>query len=96
MAKRFIFDSPDQLQMLEASSLLKEGRVLNTARVWRVSQRQGKDSWDGMIGVCFLTEGRDRVAKVYRKKPNGEEVTIARLKYNPALEWCRKNLRQAD
>lgn len=96
MARRFIFDSPEQLMALETDKLLKEGGVANTAQVWRASQRQGKNAWDGNIGVCFLTEGRDRVAKVYRKKPNGDEVTIARLKYNPALEWCRKYLQEVQ
>ena len=93
MAKRFIFDSPEQLRTLAFSNLVKDGSIMPTAKVWSSSKRQGMDAWDGKIGVCFLTEGRERVAKVYRKRSNGDEVTIARLKYNPALEWCRENLR---
>lgn len=96
MAKRFIFDSPEQLLELGKNGLLKDGSVLQTATVWSVSRRQGKTVWDGNIGVCFLTEGRSRIADVYRKKANGDEVIVARLKYAPALDWCRKNLRQPN
>lgn len=94
MARRFVVDSPYQLKQLEISSLLKEGSVLSTARVWQVAKRQGKETWDGNISICFRTEGRDRAAVVCRKKTNGDEAIIARLKYNHALAWCRENLKE--
>lgn len=96
MAKRFALDAPEQLQEIESRHLIKDGSIPPTAKVWSVSKRQGKDVWSGNIGVCFLTEGRERVASVYRRKSNGDDVIIARLKYNPALEWCRENLQQTD
>lgn len=95
MAKRFIIDCPEQLREIESRKILKEGSLVNLARVWRIAQHQGKDTWNGKIGVCFMTEGRERVASVYRRKSNGDDVIIARLKYNPALEWCRENLMEA-
>ena len=96
MARRFFIDSPEQLQELETAKLLKEGGTANTAQVWRASQRQGKTAWDGKIGVCFRTEGRERSAVVYRMKADGDEAIVARLKYNLGLEWCKNNLREAQ
>ena len=95
MAKRFVVESPDQLRELEIRSLLKEGSVLSTARVWQVARRQGKTTWDGKIVITFLSKDSGRVAMVCRQKANGDGATLAVLKYNPALAWCRENLKEA-
>lgn len=91
MAKRFFFSDPQQLKEVEA--LAKEGSVLNVARVWSVAKRKSdKTAWDGKIGVSFYTEGRERLAVVFRIAFGDELKEIARLKYAPALKWCTEHL----
>lgn len=95
MAKRFFFDDPQQLKEIEL--LVKEGSVMNVARVWSVARRKSeKTAWDGKIGVSFYTEGRERFAVVFRIAFGDELKEIAKLKYSPALKWCNEHLCAAD
>lgn len=95
MAKRFLFDDPQQLKEIEL--LTKEGSVMNVARVWSAARRKSeKTAWDGKIGVSFYTEGRERLAVVFRLTFGDEPKEIAKLKYAPALKWCNEHLCTAD
>lgn len=87
-------ESPEQLKELEGFA--KEGTAAKIAAVWNSARRQGKTTWDGKIVVRFGTEGRERTARVMRKAAKGDEIVILRLKYNPALEWCREKLREEE
>ena len=95
MDKRFIFADPEQLKEVEI--FCKEGSVSSTARVWAAAQRRdGQTRWDGNIGIRFYTKGRQRRAEVYRGRSANEYVPVAKLKFLPALEWCKERLLQAE
>ena len=95
MAKRFLFDDPQQLKEIEI--LTKEGSVMNVARVWSAARRKSeKTAWDGKIGVSLYTEGRERFAVVFRIAVGDELKEIAKLKYTPALKWCNEHLRAVE
>lgn len=80
MTKRFYFTTPQQLKEIEAFA--KDGSVMNVARVWSVAKRKSdKTAWDGKIGVSFFTEGRERLAVVFRIAFGDELKEIAKLKY---------------
>lgn len=95
MEKRFFFNAPQQLKEIEL--LVKEGSVVNVARVWSAARRKGeKTAWDGKIGVSFYTQGRERLAVVFRVTIGDEMKEIAKLKYTPALKWCNEHLCAPD
>ena len=93
-----IFLVPDAETLARMEHLCKGGTtVKNFAKVWNAQKRaKGQTIWDGKIGVWFGPFGEGRMAKVYRTDAKGDRYTIALLKYNPALEWCRENLNQAE
>lgn len=93
MGKKFIFLNPEQLA--EAEKFCKEGGTANLARVWRMMQRKaGECKWDGRIGVHFYTADGKRTAAVFKGRTDSEYLEVAKLKYAPALEWCRQNLKE--
>ncbi len=95
MTKRFVFDTPEQLK--DIGGLVKEGNILNVVRIWRVAKmKSATTAWDGKIGISFYTEGRERCASVFRLSVGGELKEMAKLKYAPALNWCREHLRAID
>ena len=89
---RYIFANPEQIK--EISRFLKRGNgnVQSVARVWSVQKRKsGTTIWDGKIGVVFRTSGKERRAEVFRVNNEGKLLTLAWLKYAPALAWCREH-----
>ena len=98
MAKRFLFETPDQLK--EAAAFCAEGsaaKVMNVARIWNAEKRKKERTpWDGKIGVSFYTEERKRMACVFRFSTGGELCTIGWLKYNAALRWCEEHLKRLE
>lgn len=96
LAKRFIFEHPSQLKAVVEYCKTGSSSVTNTARMWSSVQRQGKTTWDGKIGASFYTEGRERLACVFRLGMNGQLHEIGQLKYTPALKWCSDNLRKTE
>lgn len=88
--KRYIFKNPEQIK--EIAQLVKRGNVQSVARVWSVQKRKnGTTIWDGKIGVVFRTSGKERNAEVFRIDTEGKLLTLARLKYAPALAWCKEH-----
>ena len=91
-AKRFHIATPEQLR--ELSEFVKEGKLNNIASVWTAAKRRnGATRWDDKIFVGFSGD-RHRVAEVVRIDANSELVYCATLRYNLALNWCEKNLRE--
>lgn len=87
---RYIFANPEQIK--EISRFVKYGNVQSVTRVWSVQKRMnGTTIWDGKIGVVFRTSGKERHAEVFRINNEGKLVEMARLKYAPALAWCREH-----
>lgn len=89
---RFVLQTPEELRALVP--FIKEGKVEQVAAVWSATRRKngGTCSWDGKISVSFRTEGRKRIATVFRITSGDEVKEIALLKYTPALNWCMGNL----
>ena len=88
--KQYIFKNPEQIK--EIGQLVKHGNVQSVARVWSVQKRKnGTTIWDGKIGVVFRTSGKERNAEVFRIDTEGKLLTLAWLKYAPALAWCREH-----
>lgn len=96
MARRFIFEHPDHLKEIVRFCKTGFSTITNTARMWSVVKRQGKKTWDGKIGVSFYTEGRERMACVFRCGMNDQIHVLGWLKYIPALKWCEDHLRKAE
>lgn len=92
MTKRYIIKSPYQLKNIIQFCKSDICKMMNVARVWSSTQRQGITTWDGKIGISFRTDGRERIASVYRIGLNEQEFELVRLKYTPALKWCEENL----
>ena len=91
-AKRFHIATPDQLRAL--SEFVKDGKLNTMISVWTATKRrQGATRWDNAIFVGFSGDRR-RTAEVVRIDANGELVYCATLRYNLALNWCEKNLRE--
>lgn len=87
---RYIFAQPEQIK--EIAQFVKHGNVLSVARVWSATKRKDGDTiWDGKIGVVFRSSGKERRAEVFRKDAKGKLLTLAWLKYSPALAWCREH-----
>lgn len=89
---RFALQTPEELRAL--APFVKSGTVERVAAVWSATRRKngGTCLWDGKIGVSFRTEGRKRIATVFRITSGDEANEIASLKYTPALNWCIGNL----
>lgn len=91
-AKRFHIASPDQLRDL--SEFVKEGKLNSIVSVWAATKRRnGATRWDDKIYVGFSGDS-SRTAEVVRIDVNDELVHCATLRYNLALRWCEKNLRE--
>lgn len=94
MIRRFAVGSPADLAAME--EFVSNGTCGNVARVWSVTRKQGKATWDGRIYVVFDTEHKGaRNATVFRIGLDGETHVIAELHYNKALRWCSIYLRPA-
>ena len=92
MVRRYAVGSPADLMVLD--TMTKSGTCANVARVWTVSKKQGKITFDGRVFVAFDTEARPgRHATVFRLGLDEELYEIAELKYNTALKWCAIYLR---
>lgn len=104
MARRYGIETPMQLRMLAEFS--QHGadsppamHCKNVATVWNAFRNKGrKVDWDGRMFVVFETMDGKRSAYVMREYgAQGDKVRGAiedRLKYNPALAWCRENLNE--
>ena len=93
-AKRFHIDTPEKLHELSALVKDKPSTVENMARVWTVTRRrQGGHAWDGQIYAMF-SGSRDRSAEIVRLGRDAPIMVCGSLRYNLALRWCEKNLRQ--
>lgn len=91
MVRRFSVSTPDDLDSL--SEFLRNGRLNNVARVWRVAKKQGKTAFDGLVFVVFSTDKPGvREATVIRLGLDGGLNELATLKYNLALGWCSTHL----
>lgn len=87
---RYIFMEPEQIK--EIGQYVKHGNVQSVARVWSVQKRKSNTTiWDGKIGVVFCSSGKERRAEVFRIDTEGKMLTLAWLKYAPALAWCREH-----
>ena len=94
MARRFVIDSPADLAAMDAAGLVRSGRLMNTAKVWSATKKQGKTAFDGRIFIMFDSSRQGpRHAIVYRVGIDEEIHEMAELKYNTALKWCEMNLR---
>lgn len=93
--KRFHVKTPDQLREFEP--YIKTGNVERIASVWNAKLRKdGKSPWDNAIYAVFAQAGRSRKASIMRSGTDGNMLVVAELKYNPALEWCRENLKRSE
>ena len=73
---------------------MKEGKLGTIASVWTAAKRRnGTTRWDDKIFAGFSGD-RNRIAEVVRIDANSELVYCATLRYNLALNWCEKNLRE--
>lgn len=96
MAKVFVINTPDDLEALGRFAKTVNG-LEGLARVWRVEKRKGKVvPWEGSVYVSFETVGRGRRSLIYRQKTLASKRIMAELKYAPALEWARANLKIID
>lgn len=98
MAKRFLFETPEQLK--EVAGLCLDGsaaKVMNVARMWSAERRKKQHTpWDGKIGASFYTEEHKRCACVFRLSTGDGLCVMGWLKYNLALRWCETHLRRLD
>ena len=91
--QRYLIETPEQLREIEP--FCKTGTVTNTATAWSAMRRHdgGKSRWDGTVEAVFTTDAGARMARVARIGVSGERITVAFIKYNPALKWCREHLK---
>lgn len=90
-AKRFHVFDPEQLKAIEA--FITDGSIDNLYRIWNYYRSTGKGRiWNNAIFISFSGD-RMRRANVV-KVIQGDERTFANLKYNLALRWCQRNLRE--
>lgn len=91
MARRFMVATPRELS--ELRTFQKDGDVSRVASVWNATRRRnGECRWDGKIFVSFYIEEKNRIASVFRVTAAGVCEEFAKLKYAPALDWCKANL----
>lgn len=91
MTKRYHVKTPEQL--IELNAFSKDGSAENIAKVWTIKLRKdGTSPWDNAIFAIFDTSN-GRKAFIGRKSGAAMLVNVS-LKYNPALQWCEKNLEQ--
>lgn len=91
MARRFMVATPRELT--ELRTFQKDGDVSRVASVWNATRRRsGGCRWDGKIFVSFYNEEKNRIASVFRITAAGVCEEFAKLKYAPALDWCKANL----
>ena len=93
-ARQFHVDTPEKLR--ELSTLVSDGTSIaaNMARVWTVTRRrQGGHAWDEQIYAAFSGD-RARIAEIVRMDNHAPLINCGKLRYNLALRWCEKNLRQ--
>lgn len=88
--KRFHIATPGQLR--ELSQFLKTGSVDCLASVWNAAlNKKGSSPWDHSIYAIF--RGDTRKAFIGREFGAGTVTINYDLKYNPALKWCKENLK---
>lgn len=93
-AKRFHVEKPDQLQSMVQFAKANPCSMARMARIWKnAKQRKGETRWDTSVFAAFSGD-RAREAVLYRVDAGGERIEVEKLKYNSALQWCEKNLRQ--
>ena len=85
-AYRFHIAKPDQLQSLVPMVKDNPASVARVARIWKAAkEKRGETRWDTGVYVGFSGD-RTREAVLL--------VTFGTLKYNLALRWCERHLRQ--
>ena len=88
-----MISTPEELEALGGFAKSVNG-LPGLVRVWRAEKRKGKTvPWDGAVYASFESVGRGRRALVYRQKTMESRRIMAELKYAPALEWARDNLK---
>lgn len=94
-AKRFHVEKPDQLQSMVPFAKDNACTMARMTRIWKsAKQKKGETRWDASVFAVFSGD-RAREAVLYRVDAGGERIEVEKLKYNSALQWCEKNLRQA-
>lgn len=97
MSRRFIIETPDQLLALQEYA--KDGNITRAASIWRTAREKKGDKgtpWDHSIVVDFCAFENRRTAIVFRMGIGGRSMLSAHLRYNLALQWCRKNLKEIE
>lgn len=95
MAHRFKVATPDDLYSLLDYVSDGTNSIKNLARVWIIAKKKGKEGFDGHVHVLFSTQKKgSREAEVYRDSPELRMITVAKLRYNLALRWCMRHLRE--
>lgn len=90
-AKWFQVAQPGQLKEIEP--FITDGSAESIIRVWSFYQASGKGKiWNDAIFVTF-SGGKKRKAALV-KSIYGDVRAFASLKYNTALHWCQRNLRE--
>ena len=93
-AYRFHIAKPDQLQSLVPMVKDNPASVARVARIWKAAkEKRGETRWDTGVYVGFSGD-RAREAVLFRVATGDELVTFGTLKYNLALRWCERHLRQ--
>ena len=93
-ARTFHVARPDQLQTLVKYAKTNAPTVARTARIWDAARKKnGETRWYKGVFVGFSGD-RKRMATLYRVTTYEELVEFATLRYNLALLWCERNLRQ--
>lgn len=94
MIKRYKIETPEQLRALTQYSLIGERLCKNFATVWNANRNKngGASAWDNDFAVKFVAEGRMRAAYIEKAGGKGDCASIADMKYNQTLHYCRENL----
>ena len=94
-ARKYHIETPDQL--LQLAALTKSDHIIERmARVWgNAIRKNGKTRWDNAIFAEFSGD-RTRIARIIRDGADGRPVDCANLRYNLALMWCEKHLKEAS
>lgn len=93
-AKRFHVATPEQLK--ELNGMVTSGKLENMVRTWAATARRcGKSRWDDAFIVGFSGD-QNRIAEVWRITNSQELVYCASVRYNTALRYCGRNMRQIE
>ena len=92
--KRFHIATPEQLQTLVQFAKADASTIARMARIWRAAKdKHERTPWDRGI-YSYFSGDRQREAAIARLAAGDELVIVGKMKYNLALNWCEKHLRQ--